>query len=199
MRLPPLTAPDFLLSQHLPTEPQLCNLVQFYAKDSFIQDQLVCNDPNAKLSPAAPSSSSSRFWSPMSCTKSTNMTWTNQRTPQARERALQEYYFMGMDHDFANHLCHCCQCRPSCRSVQFCPDLNSDLRNITKHNQQIQGDLFGPICTAENGDSFILHLTNAYTWCTQLASLPDDALQKPLPTPNLTTGSAYSEPPSRWH
>jgi hypothetical protein len=69
-----------------------------------------------------------------------------------KERLLQYYYWPVMDADIAAHLkyCHHCQMRrkDNCQP----PALLSSLPQLTKPNQQVNADIFGPLKTSDSGE-----------------------------------------------
>jgi len=69
-----------------------------------------------------------------------------------KECLLQYYYWPVMDADIAAHLkyCHHCQMRrkDNCQP----PALLSSLPQLTKPNQQVNADIFGPLKTSDSGE-----------------------------------------------
>lgn len=170
-------------------DEQLRPLILFFAKDSFIQDQLIW----CRLPPPAQPNCSVLFL-PKNLVPDVLQEIHQHdlnhpgRMLQAREWALQDYYWMGMDTDITHHLCHC---RPSTTKGPLHRGLNLDLGNTTEHNQLLHMDIFGLVLAANNWNTFIMCFMDAHTRYTQLASLTDGTPE----TSNI--GFACSECPSK--
>ncbi len=94
---------------------------------------------------------------------------------KTKQRLLQSYYWLNMDHDITEHLRQCDKCQLT-KVGKIVPELLLPLPQCTEPNQWIHADLFGPLKTLDGDKKIILCVTNVFTKCVELVLPNKEAL-----------------------
>ena len=87
------------------------------------------------------------------------------------QRIINSYFWPSMTHDIELHIKNCLDCQ---RTKPHSKHARAPLRPLEQPasmNHRIHIDLFGPLATSENGKSYILVITDAFTKYVELVAL----------------------------
>jgi hypothetical protein len=148
----------FLLNKELPHDAKCQSLIELFANDGFIEDDIIWDSIKWQFEPASliPEALSNAHG---------NLLVGHNGIYKTKECLLQRFYWPDMGADFAAHLKSCLRCQLRRKDDRLVPALLSTLLQLSEPNQRVHADLFGPLKRPTVVKSLFCVSQNMSSWC----------------------------------
>ena len=159
----------FLVSQELPQDRGLQNVIRRHAEGCFIEDGIIWKKLPRQEQPVAVLPRR-LIQSVLKDAHGHHLSGHN-GIYQTKNRILQNYYWSGMDADIQEFIQQCHKCQVGRKNTEP-PQLLSPLPQCTEPQQRVHADLFGPLKNEIGDKKYILSMTDAFTKYAELTVIP---------------------------